>query len=280
MTAGFEIVPTGGPVGAELRGLDLSEDPPGDTVFRILQAFAEHLVLIFRDQQLDLERQLEIAEWFGPRYLPDAEGQEDDHAAGPVATISNVAARGILGNGPLGCHSDLPYIAVPVMGSALYAIEVPPSGGETAWSNLYAAHDALDEALKAEIAGLSVCAINPKSGQLLRADGTGGMQYRDYELPVYPHPLVRTHPVTGRKSLFVSGTSFEVIGAESGDRARALLEELQDWVDQDRWYYTHSWRPGDLVIWDNRCTNHKRAAFAPEARRVMRRVVMAGTRPF
>jgi taurine dioxygenase len=278
---GLEFIPTGGPLGAEVRGLDLAQEQPGDIVFRILKAFAQYQVLIFREQKLDLERQLEIAEWFAPRYVPPADKPLCEHGTAPVSMVSNVMEGGVLGFGELSCHSDLPYLPLPVLGSALYAIEVPPRGGETSWSNLYQAYDALNELTKAGIKDVKVCAINPMVGRIIQRNVSGDNQhYSDYSLPTFPHPLVRTHPETGRESLFVSYASFELIGLEDPERSRHLLQQLQAHVDQDCWYYTHRWQVGDLVIWDNRCTNHKRRAFDPSQRRVMRRVVMAGTIPF
>jgi taurine dioxygenase len=280
MQTHVEFVPTGGPLGAEVRGVNLSQEQPGDVVFSILRAFSQHQVLIFRQQTLDLERQLKVTEWFGPRYMPPQDELLTEHGTAPVSIVSNVAEGGVLGHGELSCHSDLPYLPVPVLGSALYAIEVPSSGGETSWSNLYEAYGALDDGTKAEIANVKVCAINPMVGRMHNVSGGSGHRYTPYRIPTFPHPLVRTHPETGRKSLFVSYASYELIGLDDPDRAQELLARLQAHVDQDRWYYTHRWRPGDLVIWDNRCTNHKRTAFNPSDRRVMRRVVMAGTVPF
>lgn len=278
-TLDLEFVPTGGPLGAEVRAVDLSDELSGDAVFAILQAFARYQVLIFRGQDLDLDRQLEVAEWFGPRYIPDRDEPMCEDAAAPVAIVSNVTPSGILGHGELGFHSDLPYIPLPVLGSALYASEVPSRGGDTHWANLYRAYDDLDEQTKVAIADLKVCAANPMSGQVRRSSSTAQF-YSDYSFPTFPHPVVRTHPMTGKKSLFVSGTSFELIGLDDPDRSRELLERLQRHVDQDYLYYRHRWEVGDLVIWDNRCTNHKRDAFDAGERRVMRRVVMAGTVPF
>jgi taurine dioxygenase len=273
-----DFIPTNGPLGAEVRGVDLSEEQPGDVVFSILRAFARYQVLIFRDQDLDLDRQLEVAEWFGPRYDPPRDQPLCEDATAPVSMVSNVVPNGILGYGELTCHSDLPYMPLPALGSALYALEVPSMGGDTSWSNLYQAYDDLDEQLKAKLPGLMVCAVNPMSGRLRR--GGTNHSYSDYDFPRFPHPVVRTHPETGRKSLFVSYTSFELIGLDDLDEARDLLHALQRHVDQDYLYYRHQWRAGDLVIWDNRCTNHKRTAFDASERRVMRRVVMAGTVPF
>jgi taurine dioxygenase len=274
-----EFVPSGGPLGAEVTGVDLSLEQPGEVVFSILRAFAQYQVLIFREQTLDLERQLTVAEWFGPRYVPpDGEPLSEHETA--VSIVSNVAEGGLHGHGDLSCHSDLPYLPIPVLGSALYAIEVPSSGGETSWSNLYQAYDAVDDGTKAEIANVKVCALNPMVGRMRGVDAASGDRYTQYRIPTFPHPLVRTHPETGRKSLFVSYAAYELIGLDDPDQGPELLARLQAHVDQDRWYYTHRWRPGDLVIWDNRCTNHKRTAFDPSERRLMRRVVMAGTVPF
>lgn len=275
----LEIVPTGGPLGAEVRGLDLARDPPGACVYDVLRAFADHQVLIFRDQKLTAERQLEVAEWFGPRYVPPPDLPVlGDSSQPPVVPVSNVAEGGVLGSGPLGAHSDLQYMPLPLLGSMLYAVEVPDSGGETSWSNLYRAYEELDVGTRERLRDAKVWALNPYAGRYaLRELGGPNQRYVERDVPRFPHPVFRTHPETGRRSLYVSYLSAGLVGVDDEDGA--LLRRLQRHADQPHLYYTHRWRPGDVVVWDNRCTNHKRAAFDPGARRVMYRVQIAGSRP-
>ena len=279
-TTDLTIEPTGGPLGAEVRGVDLSAPIDGATVFAILEAFRSHHVLLFPDQELDDERQLEVAGWFGPRYVPPKDlpvlGNESQP---PVVAVSN-APGGVLGDGELGAHSDLQYMPVPLLGSMLHAKVIPSSGGDTSWSNLHLAYDELDPALRDRIEGRRAWAFNPYAGSRAIRDLAGPNQrYVEDEVEPFFHPLVRTHPDTGRKSLYVSYLTAGIEGMDEAE-SRALLRELIHHVDDDRFYWTHQWRPGDVVVWDNRCTNHKRTSFDPSEQRVLHRVQIGGSRPF
>ena len=253
----MNVVPTGGPLGAEVHGVDLAQDQPGDVVFAILQAFADHQVLIFRDQNLTHERQLEVADWFGPRYVaPEDIPVLGDASQPAVVPVSNVVEGGVLGDGELAHHSDLQYMPMPLLGAMLHAVEVPDDGGETSWSNLYQAYDELDADTKALIADQKVWAFNPYAGEFAKL-GIGGENQKIAEQapPRFYHPMVRTHPVTGRKSLYVSSISVGLDRMEDEQTARRLLGRLRSHVDQPHLYYTHTWSPGDVIVWDNRCTN-------------------------
>ncbi|NRA32276.1 MAG: TauD/TfdA family dioxygenase [Polyangiaceae bacterium] len=269
------------PLGAEIRGIQLGQHVRGEHIVQILRAFDEHHVLVFRDQELDNDRQLEVSEWFGPRYvappdLPMLGGIDQP----PVIAVSNVVEGGLLGNGMIPGHSDINFVAVPVLGAMLRAVEVPKSGGATSWSNLITAYDELEADMKQRIDGLNSYAINPfagKAGEL----GVAGESQKTLaaDASKFAHPIARTHPPTGKKSLYIGITNFEIDGLSAAESAR-ILNVLQEHVSQDKYYYTHQWRPGDVVFWDNRCTNHKREAFDNKERRVMYRVQIAGTRPF
>ena len=279
-----EIVPTGAPTGAVVKGVDLSRDVPGDDIFRILQAFHEHMLLIFPGQQLTQERLLEVAQWFGPLNVPPKNipvlGDENQP---PVVPISNFAEGGMLGNRDLFPHSDMSYLPIPLLGAVLYAQEVPPEGGDTAFANLYQAHDDLDEETRRLVADLRVWSYNPYTPKFAdRGAGLGGagQKFVEEDLPVFPHPIVRTHPVTGRKSLYIGDLCEEIVGLEDKEQAAALLRRLREHVDEDRYYYTHKWSVGDMLVWDNRCTNHKRTTWDDAERRLMHRVQIAGTVPF
>ncbi len=278
----LEVVPTGGPLGAEVHGVDLARDQPGAVVYGILQAFADYQVLIFRDQDLTRERQLAVSEWFGPTYVPPADIPVlGDASQPPVVPVSNVVEGGVLGKGAIAPHSDLQYMPVPLLGAMLHAVEVPAEGGDTSWANLYMAYEELDAATKAQVADLQVWAFNPYAGRFAKLDVAGPNQkVTDAEVPRFHHPVVRTHPVTGRKVLYVSSLSLGLAGLPDPSQERAFLQQLRRHADQPHLYYTHRWRPGDVVVWDNRCTNHKRADFDATQRRVMYRTQIAGTRPF
>lgn len=279
-TRTVHVAPTDGPLGAEVHGVDLARHVDGDTVFTILEAFRRHHVLVFRDQDLTPERQLEIAEWFGPRYVPPAHlpvlGDETQPA---VVAVSNDPG-GVLGDGELAAHSDLQYMPVPLLGSILHAQAIPDSGGDTSWSNLHLAYDELDAELRAAVEGRRARAFNPYAGRrAIRGLAGPNQRYVEEEVEPFFHPIVRIHPETGRRSLYVSWLTAGIEGLPE-DEGRALLAKLIGHVDQERFYWTHRWQPGDVVIWDNRCTNHKRTSFDPGERRVLHRVQIAGTRPF
>lgn len=280
----FEIAPTGAALGAEVRGLDLSRDHCGEVVYSLIEAFHDHLVLIFREQTLEQERLLDIAQWFGPlnvppRHLPVL-GDDDQP---PVVPLSNYLEGGMLGNRDLFPHSDMSYLPIPLLGALLYAVEVPEAGGDTSWANLYLAYQELDGETRNKVAGLKTWSYNPYTPRFAdRGADLGGttQKFAEEDPPVFPHPIVRTHPVTGRKSLYIGGLCEEILGLDDPAEAKALLERLMAHVDQPHLYYNHDWRPGDVVIWDNRCTNHKRTAFDNTLRRLLYRVQIAGTRPF
>jgi taurine dioxygenase len=274
------VEPTGGPLGAEVLGVDLALEQDGEAVFAILEAFRRHHVLLFRDQQVTAERQLEIAEWFGPRYVPpDDLPVLGDASQPPVVAVSN-APGGVLGEDALGAHSDLQYMPIPLLGSMLVAEEIPSAGGDTSWSNLHLAYDELGAELREAIDDRRAWAFNPYAGpRALRSLAGPNQRYAEEEVEPFFHPLVRTHPDTGRRSLYVSWLTAGIEGVPE-DESRDLLAALIGHVDDDRFYWTHRWRPGDVVVWDNRCTNHKRTGFDSAERRVLHRVQIAGTRPF
>lgn len=284
MPDSIEVVPTGRPVGAEIRGVDLARDQPGEVVFRMLQAFKEHMVLIFRGQDISQERLLEVAHWFGPHNVPPKDlpvlGDADQP---PVVPLSNYLEGGMLGNRDLFPHSDMSYLPIPLLGAVLYAVEIPAEGGDTSFANLYQAYDELDQETRQLVANLKTWSYNPYTPRFAdRGADLGGsnQKFVDEDPPVFPHPIVRTHPETGRKSLYIGGLCEEIVGLEDEEQAKQLLSRLLTHVDQAHFYYDHSWRVGDLLVWDNRCTNHKRTAWDQNMRRLMYRVQIAGTTPF
>ncbi|HXZ02226.1 MAG TPA: TauD/TfdA family dioxygenase [Stellaceae bacterium] len=175
-------------------------------------------------------------------------------------------------------HSDDSYKAVPCSLTALYGVAVPESGGDTQFTNMYAAYDDLPEAMKRRIAGLRVVHVYDSSRK-----GTRVAKLKPEEaeaVPAVTHPLVRTHPETGRMALYMNPNRMEaVVGLERAE-SDALLDELTRHAIQERYQYRHKWRRGDVLIWDNRCTMHKANADYPEgSRRLMHRIILEGTVP-
>jgi taurine dioxygenase len=200
-----------------------------------------------------------------------------------IVTLSNTEAGGVAGSEPLPMHSDLHNMPFPADHSLLYALEVPGEGGETSWSNLQHAYDELQPALRARLERVRGSSPNPyMGGPQARARRAAGPEqlYLEGAVAEFAHPVVRTHPSSGRRSLYLGHYVDRLIGVEPEADAAPLLERLKAHVDQPHLYWTHRWRAGDLVISDNRCTNHKRAPLAAGARRTLWRMMLGGSRPF
>lgn len=264
----MEIIPTGGALGAEIRGLDASAALTPDEVTSIKEAILEHLLLVFRDQSLDEEEQVQFTRYFGEpaRHVR----KQDERAVPEIFVVSNVSENGepigALGAGELTFHSDLSYMPLPGSLSIVYAVEVPDEGGDTQWANTYAAYDALPAELKERVLALE-------------AVHRHGEEEQNPDVPAV-HPIVRTHPETKRRAMFVSPQFTRSIVGMSPAESDALLETLLEHVTWAEFVWTHKWRPGDLVLWDNRCTLHRREPFAPDKRRILKRTQMFGDAPF
>src|SRR3984893_12458977 len=264
--APFEAVPTGAALGAEVRAGDLRT--LDDAAFaRVIEAWHQHSVVLFLDQALgdpDL-----IA--FSRRFVG---GMPE------IYIVSNVKvdgeAIGSLGDGEATWHTDMSYVDLPPKASMLYSLEVPPTGGNTSFCSMYAVHDALPAALKARIAGLRI-----------KHDGTynSGGYVRQGVIPTDDprnspgalHPLVCTHPNTGRRMLYLGRRRNAYIAGLALADSEALLDELWSYVARPEFAWEHVWRVGDLVLWDNRCTMHRRDPFDASARRIMHRTQIKGS---
>ncbi len=282
-----EVHPTGSALGADITGVDLSGPLTSAEFGAIHAAWMRHLVLRFRDQHLTDDALMAFSRNFGaldgnPRHAK-AEGRADNAAAGFVNIISNVMedghAIGGLGNYEAKWHTDMSYNPVPPMASALYALEVPDSGGDTGFCNMYSALETLPAELRARIKGLSC--VHDSS---LNSVGQLRVGFEDVtdprRTPGAVHPLVRTHPVTGRACLFLGRRRNAFVQGLDLAASEALLDTLWAHATQPQHCWTQQWRVGDLVLWDNRCALHRRDEFDGAARRVMHRTQIAGDRPF
>jgi taurine dioxygenase len=263
-------------LGAEIIGVDLRDALDDHGFAQILDAWHRHLVILLRDQQLSEQDQVRFAERFGP--LAKIHTQQFVRTHPAVMLISNIREDGkpigALPDGEMHFHSDQCYQERPAMGTMLYALEVPRRGGNTLFANAYAAYESLPDAIKRRIDGRR--ALNAydydtaatKRGTRL-ADG----------VPHYVHPVVRTHPATGRKALYVNRLMTVNIQGMAEAESDALLELLFDHQERADFIYEHVWRPGDLLLWDNRCTLHARTDFSADERRLLRRVTILGEKP-
>ena len=275
-TTRFAVRPLSPALGAEIVGVDLSEPLDDATAPRVLDAWHEHLVLLFRDQHLSENDEVRFAETFGEPAKIHTKQFVRNHPA--VMLISNIREDGkpigALPDGEMHFHSDQCHQERPAKASMLYAIEVPSKGGNTLFANAYLAYETLPEPLKRRIEGRRAINAYDYDNAAMRR----GTTVRD-GVPSHAHPVVRTHPVTGRKALYVNRLMTACIEGMAPTESEEILQALFDHQEQRQFVYEHVWRPGDMLMWDNRCTLHARTDFSPGERRLLRRVTILGETP-
>jgi taurine dioxygenase len=269
------VIASGAALGAEVAGLDLRDID--DRVFDAIQAaWLDHQVLLFRDQHLVDADLIAFSRRFGALdHAPIQENGQRFVAGHPeIYVVSNVIENGVaigsLGSGEAVWHTDMSYLANPPKASVLYALEVPSKGGETGFCSMYRAWNTLPEALQRQIEGLRVKHDGTyNSGGYVRA----GLRPTDdpRAAPGALHPLVGTHPEASRRFLYLGRRRNAYIEGLTADQSEALLDEIWSYATAESLTWYHRWSAGDLVIWDNRCTMHRRNSFDPVARRVMHR---------
>lgn len=276
------IRPLDAPLGAEVIG-DINSDLSGTDIFTIIDAFRTYQMLVIKEQPISDQRLLEIAGWFGPQFVAGDIPVLGTDEQGEVTVLSSDDEIGVGSRKALPFHSDFQFLPEPLKGAALHAVQVPPveAGGNTSWSNLYMALDELDPVIRAKLEGVQGVGINPYANGVGGAGFTGDKQkYIDKPVPDFPHPMIRTHPETGRQSLYFSMFIIKLLGLEDPSEEAEIIDALRVHADEDRFYYHHEWSVGDTIIWDNRCTNHKRAEFDLSYPREVHRVQIAGNAPF
>ncbi len=278
MTVTFNLAvrPLSPALGAEISGVDLSQ-PLSDAAFNAIHdVWLKHQVILFRDQTLDEERQIAFARRFGD--LQEVRTTKGLYKNPYVLMVTNVVIdgkKGALPDGEMQFHSDQCYYENPAMATMLFGIEVPPAGGDTLFSSATAAYDSLPDATKRRLEGLRALNVyDYGNASTIKSDRI------DENAPKFVHPVVRTHPETGRKGVYVNRLmTNHILGLERAE-SDALLEELFLQIEKPEFIYGHKWRVGDLVMWDNRCALHARTDFDPGTRRMMRRVTVKGDRPY
>lgn len=275
----FQVKPSGQALGADVTGLDLSQPLSPATLLALQSAWDKHLVLRFRgQQQLQIEDHIHFSSHFGvldSRPLA-AKTWHPKTAALPkeIVVISNLQEDsqplGGLGDGESTWHADMTYQSVPPKAALLLAREVPASGGDTHFANLYLAYETLPEALRQQAEQLScVHDASRNSAGELRLGFTNTQDPRQTVGAV--HPLVRVNPATGKKSLYLGRRRNAYVQGLPLAESEALLDALWAHATQDALTWRQQWQTGDLVAWDNRVTLHRRDAFDPQARRYMHR---------
>lgn len=268
-------------LGAEIRGVDLRSLTEG--AFAALhEAFLRHHVLCIRDQELTADQQLIFAERFGkPEVHPIVEGT-DEHPE-VVRAFKPAGQRASFG---VGWHSDNSFFDEPSLGTVLYGVTIPPVGGDTLYASMEAAWEALSPAMQSwlqELHGVhsAMKAYDPAITGDSKYDGDGPIKYRWSESirDEVRHPLVRTHPETGRRSIYVNPMFTTGVAELHDDEGQALLEFLFRHCARPEFTCRLQWEPGTVAVWDNRCVWHYAMDDYPDHERLMFRVTIAGDRP-
>ncbi len=276
----LRVTPLDAPLGAVVTGVDLSRPLAPDTQAAIHRAWLDHLVLLFPGQKLGGPEQLSFAEEFGPirkrsrpKHLrPEAEGRDYD---AQVMFISNIVENGqpigSLPDGEMWFHHDGCYEEMPQRASFLYAIELPSTGGNTKFSNMYAAYDSVPAELKRLLAGKTALHVYKYEmrHQYDIAQGLDGIKN-------YTHPVFITHPETGRTALYVNRLMTARIDGLPDDESADILQRLFALGEDPSVIHEHVWTVDDLVMWDNLCSMHARTEFPDHERRLLRRCVIEG----
>jgi taurine dioxygenase len=268
---GMEIIKSGAPLLAEVRGVDLTKPLDADTKRAVNDAFLEHCVLVFRDQELTPAQVVDFERIFGePQIHVTKKYRHPEFDELIVMTNMNKdgdvdafeSRRG------LGWHSDMCYLEVPAKATVLHPLEIPEQGGDTLFANMYLALAEMPQPLRQKIEGLrGTFRFGGRS-----ADVQNRLDPADRDKPLIDHPVIRVHPDTGRESIFVNPIHTVGILGMPDDEAVDLLDEVYEWCGQEQFQARHQWRMGDTLIWDNRCTWHSATGDNPlrQRRRFLR----------
>jgi taurine dioxygenase len=281
--AALQFTPLSKHIGCEVKGIDLREPIEPETAKAIYRAFLDHAVLLFRGQDLTQEDLVRVTGIFGefaplgrPRHtLPSGFSKILPN----IMLISNIRENGetigALPDGEMMFHHDTIHRDEPHKATLLYSVEIPTYGGDTLFASGTAAYDELDPAMKKKLEGLK--AVNFYVYNSVKRNDKQAVDATSQAV----HPVVRTHEETGRKALYVNRLmSVRIEGMEEAE-SNALLDFLFDHAEKPEFIYTHVWRKGDLIVWDNRCSSHARTDFPADQRRLLLRTTVKGTcRPY
>ncbi len=277
----IDVRPCDGALGTEIHGVNLAEALGDEVIEEIHRAWLEHQVVIFRDQQISPAQQVAFAARLGeldvyPFLAPLAEQPEI------IPIIKEKDTRFNFGGG---WHSDTPYQETPPKATMSYALDVPSSGGDTLFADMYAAYEALSPGMQEMIEGLqavyTAAKVHGSGGYYKNADhpmAKQGTEERAQER--YEHPIVRTHPETRRKALFVSLAHIERLSRMRAQESLPLLEYLAKFATRAEFTTRLRWRVGSLALWDNRCVQHYALNDYAGQRRAMHRLTLKGDKPF
>lgn len=276
----IEVQPIAGGCGAEIGGVAIADDLDNAVIEEIRQALNEHCVIFFRNQEFDAEQQKAFARRFSTIFVhPNYKGMQADDEIQMI--YREPGDKHIVGED---WHADTTMMPEPPMGAILYALEVPPYGGDTLFANQCLAYDALSDGMKAMLKGLRAV----HSDRLVAGPAGARNQYRATKVraddtwreTVSPHPVVRTHPESGRKLLYVNKSYTIGFEGMTEDESRPLLEYLFEHGNRPEFTCRFRWEKGSVAFWDNRAVKHLAIHDAGPYRRVMRRVQLAGDKPY
>ena len=282
----LQVRPLNPALGAEVRGVDMNKPMDSATFKELHEAWMQYLVLVLPEQHVTDEQQVVFTRNFGE---PEIFHQKiiKSKSVREIFRVSNVDDEGKLMpvDHPTvrqlslaqSWHTDSSYRTIPCTGALLHGVEVSRTGGETEFTNMYLVYEALPENLKRQVEGRKA-RHNFEHMHTLQILKPMTPEERAAVPPVW-QPLVRVHPVTRRKSLYISPIYNDEVEGLSPEASQALIKELADFAGQSRFVYRHRWEPDDVLIWDNRCTMHQVTAFDPTERRVMHRTTVVGDSP-
>lgn len=278
----ISIKPLTAAMGAEISGVDLSQPMSEETLAEVKAVLHEHLAIFFRDQELTPEQHLALARQFGSLEVHPIVSGKNEHPE-IVEIVKEAGEQTQFGDA---WHSDNSFLECPSMGSILYAREIPPIGGDTIFANQYMAYDLLSDGMKSILDGL-ICIHTAKRAYdpvrlAHKYRGETNMKYTYSEAVdrEVEHPVVRTHPVTGKKSLFVNKMFTTEFKGMKAEESAPILEYLSQHAIRPEFQCRFQWTPGAVAFWDNRCTMHYAMNDYFAHRRVMHRVTVEGDRPF
>ncbi len=272
----MNITPFDAPLGAKVSGLDLSLTLDEHSFSDLYAAWLEHSVLVIPDQSLTELALVEFSQRLGQLELPPASetrARGDGGASQPeIWTISNVKVDGVaiggLGNFEADWHTDMSYLETPPIASVLYAREIPEVGANTSFADMYAALDSMPAGLRQRLSDIRVQHDSAYTSVGTLRDGATKVGDASEAVGAI-HPAVRTHPETNRQALYMGRRLNASIQNMPMEQSEGLLDEIWSFCTQRQFVYEHVWQIGDLVMWDNRCTIHRRDAFDSEQRRIM-----------
>lgn len=278
----ISVRPLSPALGAEVSGVDLGRELSPETVEQIRDAWNRHIVLVFRGQDLTMDQQLRFAANFGnlgerrrawTSMKKDREGllQTNKHTLLVSNITENGKPIGAFGEGEMWFHIDSGYAERPYRYTFLYGLEIPSRGGNTRFANMYKVYEALPDDIKRAIEGRTALHVHEykRSERVQLPEG-------EPDAPHWHHPIVHTHPETGRKAVFVDQLMTARIDGLPADESERLLQRIFEITDRPEFVFEHEWRLKDFVMWDNRCVVHARTDFPREERRLLRRCTIEG----